>query len=108
MPRHRTPDDGITTASLDGVARRLLRERADRDTAIAELHEITTDQRLLGLAAGTALGAWRHDPVIGRDGDRVARMLDAAGADPAVRDLRAAEVQQRLDAESGRSGIGNP
>lgn len=96
--------EGITTARLDGTARRLLREHADHDTAIAELHTITTDPRLLGLAAGTALGAWQATRSY--DSDRVARMLTAAGADLEVRDHQAAVVVKRLSVT--RPGIGNP
>ena len=109
MPRHHSPtDEGVVVARLDGAARRLLRDQADRDHAIAELHSITTDPRLLGIAAGTALAAWRRDQVVGHDGDRVARMLEAAGADPQVRDETAAATLRRLSVDHGRSGIGNP
>lgn len=105
----RTP--GIIVAQLDGTARRLLREKADVDTCLRELHAVTTDPDLLGQAAGAALGAWRRwddGAVIGHDGDRVARMLTAAGADPDVRDRRADEVEQRLRTDGRRTGIGNP
>lgn len=97
------PDD-LATARLDGTARRLLREKIDRDTCLTELHAITTDPRVLGTAAGTALGAWQATKSY--DSDRVARMLEAAGADPDVRDQVAAETVRRLSIRS--SGIGNP
>ncbi len=97
--------DDITLARLDGTARRLLRERVDPDTCIAELHQLTTDPRLLGLAAGTALAGFRARGT--HDGDRVARMLTTAGADEQVRDQHAAYVVDRLAAEQ-QPGIGNP
>jgi hypothetical protein len=102
--------DPIATAQLNGAAHRLLRQQADRETCIHELHNITADPTLLGIAAGTALGAWQHWQAgnhIGYDGDRVARMLEAAGADLSVRDQVAAEVVERV-ADGRASGIGNP
>lgn len=76
------PDaDRILIAQLDGECHRLLREKTDRDTCIAELHAITTRTDLLTETAATSLAAWQQ---YGRhDGDRVARMLIAAGADGA-------------------------
>lgn len=107
MPHRPKPTpDRIITAQLDGTARRLLREHADHDTCITELHAITTNPRLLGRAAGTALGAWRAERSY--DSNRVAELLHAAGADATVRDERAAETERRLTADRGRSGIGNP
>lgn len=104
------PDD-LTVARLDGTARNLLHRGADRDTCIAELHAVTTDPVLLGLAAGRALGSWRRWQEgfnSGHDGDRVARMLTAAGADPETRDQVAAETKARLDVDTRRPGIGMP
>lgn len=104
------PED-LITAQLDGAARNLLHRAADRDTCIAELHAITTDPTLLGHAAGRALGSWRRwqeGSNSGHDGDRVARMLTAAGADPAVLDQVAAETKARLDVDARRPGIGMP
>ena len=98
--------DGITTARLDGTAHRLLREHADRDTCIRELHAITTDPRTLGWAAGTALGS--HEAIRRHDGDRVARMLLAAGGDPDVCEEQRAAVVRRLRVDQGRPGIGMP
>lgn len=103
MPRNNP--DGIALARLDGTARRLLREKADRETCVAELHAISTDATILGTAAGTALGGWRCGS---HDGDPVARMLTAAGADTDVRDEVAAATERRLRRDRGRSGIGNP
>lgn len=97
------PED-ITVARLHGTAHRLLREKADPDTCIATLHEITTDPTILGEAAGTSLGAWQANQR--HDADRVARMLTAAGADLEVRDRVAAETKAHLDRERGRPGIG--
>lgn len=102
MPRHASDTDGIVTAQLDGAARRLLRERADRAAAIAELHAITRDPRLLGLAAGTATGAGGYQSA------EVAELLLAAGGDPTVADERADVVRRRLAVDYGRGGIGNP
>lgn len=111
MSRPAAKDPGITCAQLDGAARRLLREKADADTCVRDLHAVTTDPHLLGYAAGAALGAWRRWEAGsngGHDGDRVARMLTAAGADPAVRDQVAAETKARLDVDERRPGIGMP
>jgi len=102
MARPSTPNAGITTARLDGAARRLLRERTDQDTAIAELHAITTDPRLLGTAAGTARGAGGYQSA------EVADLLIAAGGDPALADERADAVRRRLAVDRGRPGIGMP
>ncbi|WP_243061108.1 hypothetical protein [Nocardioides sp. SR21] len=104
--RSAPPDTGIILARLDGAARRLLREKTDPDTCVREIHAITTDPQLLGQAAGRALGGWQANG--SHDSDRVARMLTAAGADPAVRDQHAAETKARLKAEHRRPGIGNP
>ena len=76
------PPDGITTARLNGTAHRLLREKADDQTCAAELTAISSDPRVLGWAAGMALGAWRVEQTWG--GDRVAALLLAAGGDPDV------------------------
>ena len=96
MPRHRLEPDGIILARLDGTVRRLLRESAEWDTALAEIRRVTTDRRLLGIAAGTALGAWRA--VRTHDADRVARMIAAAGADADVLEQQAADTEERLRA----------
>lgn len=84
------PDaDRILIARLDGTAHRLLHEKADREQAIAELHAITTRTDLLNEAAATSLAIWQQ---YGRhDGDRVARMLIAAGADEAEVERLASE-----------------
>lgn len=103
---HLTPDQRILTARLNGTAHRLLREHADRETCIAELHAITRDPRVLGHAAGTSLGAWQASST--HDADRVARMLTAAGADETVRDQVAAETKRRLEVDRKRPGIGMP
>lgn len=87
-------------------ARFLLRNKVDREQCIASIHQITADPVLLGQASGTALGAWQHDPVVGHDGDKVSRMLDAAGADPVYRDKAAAETLARRQRDYGRPGIG--
>lgn len=96
MARHNPgEDDRITIARLDGAARRLLWGHADRDTCITELHAITQDSDLLAQAAGTALGSWQHSSVSAHGGDRVARMLVAAGADQSAVDKIAAKVRER-------------
>lgn len=102
MPRHPSPTEGITTARLDGAARRLLRERVDHAAAVTELHAITTDPRLLGHAAGTARGTGGYQSA------EVADLLLAAGGDPAIADERADAVRRRLAVDRGRGGIGNP
>lgn len=96
----------ILIARLDGTAHRLLREKADADTCLRDLHAITTDPAILGHAAGVALGAWQANRA--HDRDRVARMLTAAGADETVRDQVADETRAHLDRDGGRPGIGMP
>lgn len=91
---------------LDGSARRLLREHMPTPDAIRELHGITKDPALLGLAAGAALGAWRYDDLKGWQGDAVAALLLEAGADPVVMEREAGSVLARLRADG--PGIGNP
>ena len=103
-PRPTREPEPITLARLDGTARRLLREHADRETCLREVYALTTDSRVLGTAAGTALGAYRAHNVY--DGDRVSGMLMEAGGDPDVRDEQAAATVTRLTGD--RSGIGNP
>lgn len=93
-------------ARLDGTAYRLLREHADRETCIRELHAITTDPAILATAAGQALGAYRAENR--HDGDRVARMLLAAGADLDLVEQIAAETEARLLVDQRRPGIGMP
>lgn len=99
-------DEGLIVASLDGRARYLIRNRVDRETCLAEVRALTTDPRLLGLAAGTALGAWRATR--SHDSDKVERLLTAAGGDAAVRDAQAVVVVERLTRDAGRRDIGNP
>jgi hypothetical protein len=88
--------ESLFIAALDCTARRLLDAHTPRGHAITAIQDITTDPRLLGLAAGAALGSHRHDPIIGYHGDRVAELLIEAGADPDVMETRAAEVTDRL------------
>ena len=90
------PPDGITTARLNGTAHRLLREKADDQTCAAELTAISSDPRVLGWAAGMALGAWRVEQTWG--GDRVAALLLAAGGDP--------DVCEEVAAAQGCAGCG--
>lgn len=99
-------EEDITVARLDGTARRMLRERVTRDRAVDELQSITRDPRLLGRAAGTALAAWEYDNVKGYQGDEVAELLLAAGADAAVMALASEATRRRLNPQ--RPGIGNP
>ncbi|MBZ5736515.1 hypothetical protein K8Z61_18645 [Nocardioides sp. TRM66260-LWL] len=82
--------DRITIARLCGTARRLAAARTPIDQAVTELHAITRDPRLLGQASGSELGGWQADPIRTCWGQRISRLLDAAGADPAVRDEWAA------------------
>lgn len=108
---HMPDPDPITLARLNGTAHRLLREHADAPVAVAELCALTTDPRTLGWAAGVALGSWRRWEAGadgGYDGDRVARMLLAAGGAEAVCEEVAAATFARLGASVGRSGIGHP
>lgn len=89
-------EQDITLARLDGAARKLLDEHTPLDASIAVLGAITSKPDVLGLAAGRALGAHRHNPVSSWQGAAVAELLIAAGADPDVTDARAAEVVARL------------
>lgn len=99
-------DENITLARLDGAAGRLVATKADRAAAVVELQAISTSPRLLGQAAGTALGSWRADDARGRDGDRRHELLVAAGGDAAIAEQRAVETQAWMSRHS--SGIGNP
>ena len=104
MTRSAAKDPGIIRAQLDGHARFLIRNKIDPEQCIAEIHDITRDPVLLGQASGTALGTWQFNR--SHDSDKVARMLDAAGADPVYRDRTASETLQRLRHDCGRPGIG--
>jgi hypothetical protein len=89
-------EDDITLARLDGTARRLLDEHTPRDQAIVALRGITANPRLLGSAAGRALGAHRYNPVSSWQSAAIAELLLEAGADSEVTETRAAEVVARL------------
>ena len=86
----------ILLARLDGTAGHHAMNDSATDVAVAALRAITTDPNLLGHASGTALGAWRADTVSAHWGRAKSRLLDAAGADPAVRDAVADQTRLRL------------
>ncbi|OKI47243.1 hypothetical protein [Micromonospora sp. CB01531] len=91
--------DRLVLAELSGVAGRYGngtdRDRP-RDEAIAAVHKVTTDPRLLGVQAGVAMA----DPH-GISGPTV-ELLEAAGADMTVAAEHAAEVRERLEAQGTR------
>ncbi len=83
----------LLLAELSGVAGRYgigADRDAPREDAIAAVHAVTTDPRLLGIQAGAALA----DPH-GISGPAV-ELLRAAGADMELAEQHAAEVRQRL------------
>lgn len=85
--------DRLLLAELSGVASRYGTGQ-DRDVsrpeAIAAVHAVTTDARLLGIQTGVAM----CDPT-GVSGPTV-ELLRAAGADMQVAEEHAAEVRARL------------
>ena len=93
MP-NRPDADRILLARLDGTAHRLLREKVDRDACNVELHAITARTDLLTAAAANSLAAWQQHSR--HDGDRVARMLIAAGADADQVETLAAERREQI------------
>lgn len=88
--------ENLLIAALCGVAGRAVHAKAPRDVAVAELRKLSTDPRVLGIAAGGELGAWQANPVRYWSAKDKADLLDAAGADPEVRDAEAAAVRARM------------
>lgn len=89
----------LKLADLSGLAKRYGigdLAAAPRDEAVAELHAVTTDPQLLGIAAGVAMA----DPN-GISGPMV-ELLRAAGADMAVAEEHATEVRERLESQGIR------
>lgn len=91
--------DRLVLAGLSGVAGRygIGSDRdAPRDQAVAAVHEVTTDARLLGIQAGGAMADPRgiSGPIV--------ELLEAAGADMAVAAEHAAEVRARLERQGTR------
>jgi hypothetical protein len=87
--------DRLVLAELSGTAVRYGTGHArdtPRDEAIAAVHAVSTDPRLLGITAGSAMA----DPR--RISDPVVELLRAAGADMDVAAEHAAEVRERLRA----------
>lgn len=85
---------GIVLARLEGTAGRYGygRQRdAPRAEAIAELHEISMDPLVLGMAAGPDLASSHEYRRAG------AEVLAAAGADMEVAAVCAAEIRARFD-----------
>jgi hypothetical protein len=91
----RSAADRLALAELQGIARRRTTGR-DRDRpraeALAELHAVTTDPRLLGVAAGMVAA----DP--SGTGGAVAELLLAAGGDRDVAGEHARQTRARLEA----------
>lgn len=84
---------GVVLARLEGTAARYgygNRTDASRGEAIAELHAISTDPVLLGLAAGSDLASRHEYKRAGAD------LLREAGADMQVAEASAKEVRERL------------
>ncbi|WP_319462516.1 hypothetical protein [Micromonospora sp. RTP1Z1] len=92
-------DQRLVLAALSGVAGRYgsgADRNAPRAEAIAAVHEVTTDPRLLGIQAGVAIA----DPT-GVSGPTV-ELLEASGADMQVAAEHAAEVRQRFEQQGLR------
>lgn len=119
MSRNGADPDRITVARLDGCATRHARSRAlDEATAVAQLIEIATERRrgraprlrvdLLNQAAGALVGSYRYSQRASWSGQEAARLLIAAGADPATVEEIAAATLEHLAAVNGRPSVGNP
>lgn len=90
-----TQAERLALAELQGIARRYTTGRDQdrpRGEALDELRAVTTDARLLGIAAGAAAA----DP--SGTGGPVAELLLTAGADRNVVDEHAAATRTRLTA----------
>lgn len=91
-----TTRENLTTARLDGTARRLSVHEVPDEPALAELHAITRDPALLGQAAGAFMAAHRDDPRLNPFARRAADLLLAAGGDLAAAEAEAELVVQRM------------
>lgn len=108
MSWHPPDPDRITLARLDGTAGRHVVDQTPEPDAAAELREIATQipekhgkpvvrVDLLSRAAGTMLGRWQADPVVGWIGERGAQLLIAAGGtDQEIGRAAAAEARERM------------
>ncbi len=83
-------------ATLEEVARRAIRNATPTTQAVAELHRITSDPVLLGVAAGRASGRWTAIPLFHSIGQEVSDLLVAAGADTDVCAMTASSIERRL------------
>jgi hypothetical protein len=85
----------IALAEVQGIARRYATGR-DRDRgqadAVAELRAVTTDPRLLGIAAGIAAA----DPT--GAGDLAAELLIAAGGNQTTAVEQTRKIRERMEA----------
>jgi len=91
----------LLLAELSGVAGRYgtgTDRAAPREDAVAAVHAVTTDPRLLGIQAGVAMA----DPH-GISGPTV-ELLRAAGADMTVAEQHATEVRARLESQGIQYG----
>jgi hypothetical protein len=85
----------LALAELQGIARRRTTGRDSdrpREEAVAELHAVTTDPRLLGIAAGMVAA----EP--SGTGGPVAELLLDAGGDRDVASEHARQTRARLEA----------
>lgn len=86
----------LILARLDGTAGRGVFAEAPVEVIAQELRKITTDPELLGTASGHALAGYLDaSSGAGWAGKMKSEVLDAAGADPAVRDEWCAGAQER-------------
>lgn len=85
-----------TITTLERTARRLLTERTPGSAAVDELHRISPDPRMLGEAAGRALGRWEAIPMFNPLGRQVAALLVSAGGDTETMESTADVTARKL------------
>lgn len=83
-------------AALKEVARRAIRNGTHPEQAVRELHRISDDPLLFGLAAGRACGGSTAIPLFNSIGQEVGELLARAGADLDVFAMTASAVERRL------------
>ena len=87
-------DPTITT--LERAARRLIAAKTPPQVAVEELAQISRDPKVLGMAAGRALGRWEAVPLFYSLGREVSDLLLRAGADEDVMASAAEDTARRL------------
>ena len=86
----------LTITTIERTARRLISDHAATKEAVAELHLISRDPTLLGVAAGRALGRWEAIPLFNSLGQEIAALLLRAGADSETVRTTAEATARRL------------